>query len=417
MQFYSVQQVTSYIQELVASDLNLSNIWIEGEVSNLKRAGSGHVYFSLKDNDAQLRCALFAGRNRGYDFEQGEQVLCQGYLEFYPPRGELTFSVAFVQPAGVGRLGAEFERLKAQLEEEGLFDVARKRPLPAFPKRIAVITSPDGAAWQDIQRVFARRWPLVEVTLLPTAVQGPAAVTGVTEALESLQTETGFDLAILARGGGSIEDLWTFNEEMVARAVFRSPIPVVTGIGHETDTTIADYVADLRGSTPSVAAELSVPDQQEVRAYLDGLARSAEAAHLRRQRSLAEEAGRQAARLNRALPSTEAIGLHLARLVRGVDLCVTRILADTRARSESLERRCRALSPQATLERGYAVVQADGRAVRSPKGVSSGQPLAIRLAEGDLDAIAGKGTILRRRRTNRRVSSVNQAVLPLEVND
>jgi exodeoxyribonuclease VII large subunit len=416
VQFYSVQQVTSYIQELVASDLNLSNIWIEGEVSNLKRAGSGHVYFSLKDNDAQLRCALFASRNRGYDFDQGEQVLCQGYLEFYPPRGELTFSVAFVQPAGVGRLGAEFERLKAQLEEEGLFDVARKRPLPAYPKRIAVITSPDGAAWQDIQRVLTRRWPLVEFTLIPTAVQGPAALAGLTAALESLQAETGFDLAILARGGGSIEDLWTFNEEAVARAVFRSPIPVVTGIGHESDTTIADYVADLRGSTPSVAAELSVPDRQEVQDYVAGLARAAESAHARRHRSLADEVSRQAVRLNRALPSTAAIGSHLARLIRGVELCTTRALADYRSWSDSLDRRCRALSPQATLERGYAVVQSDGRALRSPKGVTTGQSLSIRLAEGDLEAVAGKGALVRRRR-RKPLAPGAQSMLPLEAHD
>jgi exodeoxyribonuclease VII large subunit len=414
LQFYSVRQVTSYIQELVASDLNLSNIWIEGEVSNLKRAGSGHVYFSLKDDDAQLRCALFASRNRGYDFDRGEQVLCQGYLEFYPPRGELTFSVAFVQPAGVGRLQAEFERLKAQLEEEGLFDLARKRPLPPFPRRIAVITSPDGAAWHDIQRVLDRRWPLLEVGFLPTAVQGPAAVPGLTEALENLQADTGFDLVILARGGGSIEDLWAFNEEVVARAIFRCPIPVVTGIGHESDTTIADYVADLRGSTPSVAAELAVPDQSEIRAYVANLARGAESGQQRLQRSLLDRVQHAAARLNRTLPRTDALATDVARLVRSASVCLDRTVETKRSHAEFLQLRVGALSPQATLERGYAVVQSGGNALRSPRGVTTGQPLAIRLAEGDLDAVAGKGSVVRRRRTNHRAPSPAQVPLPLE---
>ncbi|MEX2236085.1 MAG: exodeoxyribonuclease VII large subunit [Dehalococcoidia bacterium] len=414
MQFYSVRQVASYIRELIESDLNLSDIWIEGEVTNLKRAGSGHAYFSLKDNDAQLRCALFARRDRspGYNFDQGEQVLCQGHIEFYAPRGEITFNVSFVQPAGVGRLGAEFERLKAQLDEEGLFDESRKRPLPLFPRRIAVVTSPDAAAWQDIQRVLERRWPMAEVLLVPTAVQGVAAVPGLVAALEELQSRSGLDVVIVARGGGSIEDLWAFNEEAVARAIFRCPVPVVTGIGHESDTTIADYVADLRASTPSVAAERAVPDQAQVRGYLGALLNRASRCVQGLSETESRSVERLITRLERALPSPELQQDRVSRLLRSASLAIDRCLAEGSSKTTSYSARVAALSPLATLERGYAVVQAGGRALRSPAEVSTGQPLAIRLAQGDLDAIAGKGVRVKRRRLA--VVASNQSALPLD---
>jgi exodeoxyribonuclease VII large subunit len=415
MQFYQVSQVANYLQELLATDLHLTNIWVEGEVTNLKRTGAGHTFFGLKDPGAQLRCALFASKDRGYRLADGDQVLCQGYVEFYPSRGEITFAVGFIQPAGVGPLGAEFERLKTQLDEEGLFDASRKRALPAFPRRIGVITSPDAAAWQDIQRVLARRWPLLQVVLAPTAVQGAYAVPGILEAFESLLGEPDLDLVIVARGGGSIEDLWAFNEEAVARAVFRSPVPVITGIGHEQDTTIADYVADLRASTPSAAAELAVPDQLEIRSQLAGFGRAAAARLLQLFRARNEYLAGGRARLSRALPNTAERRARVAAQVRNGNLQLERCLSDLSTSSESLTRRISALSPQATLDRGYAVVQADGRAIRSPQGISSGQPLAIRLADGDLDAVAGRGNLAgNARRRNRQRASELQAALPFD---
>ena len=264
MQVYSVRQVATHLRELLESDLFLSDLWIAGEVSNLRRYPSGHLYFSLKETDAALSCVLFKSANTGFRFEDGDAVVAHGRISFYEVRGDLQFIVDFVQPEGVGALQAEFERLKARLQEEGLFDESRKRPLPRFPRRIGVATSPAGAVFHDICHVLERRWPLAEVVLAPTAVQGPEAVPGLVGAIGALNRERGIDVIIVARGGGSMEDLWAFNDEQVARAIFGSLAPVVSGVGHETDTTIADYVADLRAPTPSAAAELVAPDRTEV---------------------------------------------------------------------------------------------------------------------------------------------------------
>ncbi|MPZ23163.1 MAG: exodeoxyribonuclease VII large subunit [Dehalococcoidia bacterium] len=415
MQFYTVGQVTSYLRELIESDLHLNDVWIEGEVTNLKKAGSGHTYFSLKDAASQLRCALFSSRDRGYRLDQGDQVLCQGHLEFYPPRGEVTFMVAFVQPAGAGPLQAEFERRKALLAEEGLFEENRKRPLPAFPSRIGVVTSPHAAAWQDIQRVISRRWPLTEIVLSPTPVQGYQAVAGITEAMERLREEPGIDVIIVARGGGSMEDLWSFNEEEVARAIFRSPVPVVTGIGHEDDFTISDFVADVRGSTPSAAAELTVPDRIEIAARTRRYTALSEAALNRLATGLRRDLRMHADRLERSLPSTSDARSRILRCVRSAGVSIDHLWSARRDAARSMALRVASLSPQATLDRGYAIVQSDGHALRSPAEVSTGQALAIRLAEGDLDAVAGKGApVSRGRAANRRRQSELQAALPLD---
>src|SRR4030042_1265687 len=264
MQIYSVTEGAAYLKELLETPPHLADLWISGEISNLSRSPAGHVYFSLKDETAQLRCVFFRRPNMGAPLQQGMQIVAHGRVSLYEVRGDLQFYVDFVQPEGVGVLHAQFERLKAQLEEEGLFDEARKRPLPRFPRRIGVVTSPVGAVFHDICNILGRRWPLAEVVLAPTAVQGAEAGPGVVCALAALNDEESIELIIVARGGGSLEELWAFNEEPVARAIYGSRGPRVSAIGHETDYTIADFVADLRAPTPSAAAEPVAPHRLQV---------------------------------------------------------------------------------------------------------------------------------------------------------
>ena len=261
---YGVSQVTSYLQDLLAYDDLLNDIWIEGEVSNLRRAGSGHAYFSLRDDSSSLRCALFRN-SLGHDhLTDGALVIAHGRVSLYVVRGDLQLIADAIQPEGVGRLQMQLEQLRAQLDREGLFDPSRKRPLPEFPKRIGVVTSPSGAVWHDIQTIIGRRYPLVELLLAPAVVQGDAAAPTIVEAVEALNADADIDAIIVARGGGSLEDLWAFNEEAVARAVFASRAPVVSAVGHETDVTICDLVADVRAATPSEAAEMIVPDRVDL---------------------------------------------------------------------------------------------------------------------------------------------------------
>ncbi len=273
MNILSVSQAIAYLRELLETDIVLGDIWISGEVSGPRTQPSGHTYFSLKDPDAQLRGVMFRSAHitqhaAAEHLVQGSQVIVHGRLTIYEARGDLQIVVDFVQPEGVGLRQARFERLRQQLEEEGLFDAARKRPLPQIPKRIGVATSPAGAVLHDITNVLERRWPLAELVLAPTPVQGPDSIAGVVGAIESLNQEPDMDLIIVARGGGSIDELWTFNEEAVARAVFGSVSPVVSAVGHETDFTICDFVADLRAPTPSAAAELVAPDRAQIGAWI-----------------------------------------------------------------------------------------------------------------------------------------------------
>jgi exodeoxyribonuclease VII large subunit len=250
-------------------------IWVEGELSNLSVPSSGHWYFSMKDRDAQLRCAMFRQRNMSVGFtpKSGQQILARGRVSLYEPRGDYQFIVEHLEEAGVGALKREFERLKAKLAAEGLFALERKRSLPRFPRRIGVVTSPTGAALRDILHILARRFPPAAVLIYPTPVQGDAAIPSIVEAIETASARAECDVLIVARGGGSIEDLWAFNDERVARAIRASAIPIVSGIGHEIDFTIADFVADARAPTPSGAAELVAPDRA---ACLEALARNLE---------------------------------------------------------------------------------------------------------------------------------------------
>ena len=264
MPVYSVSQITRYLKESLEADSLLNDLWLRGEVSNLTRSAAGHYYFTLKDATSQVRCVMFRPAYGGEHLAEGAAVIAHGRVSIYEVRGDLQLIADLAQPEGVGELHLELERLKMKLEAEGLFQVSRKRPLPEFPKRIGVATSPTGAVWHDIQNVLRRRYPLVELAFAPTPVQGDTAAAGIVDAFDAFNAEDDLDLVILARGGGSLEDLWPFNEEAVARAIYASRAPVISAVGHETDYTIADMVADCRAPTPSAAAELAAPDMDEL---------------------------------------------------------------------------------------------------------------------------------------------------------
>ena len=391
MQVYAVRQVATHLRELVESDLFLSDLWISGEVSNMRRYPSGHIYFSMKESDAALSAVLFKGDNTGFKFEDGDQVVAHGRVSFYEVRGDLQFIVDFVQPEGVGALQAEFERLKARLQEEGLFDEGRKRALPRFPRRIGVATSPAGAVFHDICQVMERRWPLAEIALAPTAVQGPEAVPGIVAAIAALNEEPDIDIIIVARGGGSLEDLWAFNDEAVARAIFGSQRPVVSGVGHETDTTIADLVADLRAPTPSAAAELIAPDRTEVSVRLS-IAAGTLLSHVQR---LTDDGhtgvGAAVARIERGAPDVSRQRQATDELTRSAQATVEGLVRGFQKGLHGFQLALRSLDPYATLQRGYALVQRDGHVVDTVAGTKVGERLNVRVRDGDFPVRVDSG--------------------------
>jgi exodeoxyribonuclease VII large subunit len=385
---YSVSALARYIKDLLESNLALTNLWVEGEVSNLSRPASGHAYFSLKDGDAHIRCVMFRRAAGGAPPENGELVLAHGNVSFYEQRGDVQLVVDFVQPAGVGARQAEFERLKGKLTAEGLFDEARKRPLPAFPMRIGVATSPTGAVFRDICNVLGRRWPIAEIVLAPTPVQGSQAAAGITEAIRQLNAITGIDVIIVARGGGSTEELWPFNEEIVARAIYGSALPVISAIGHETDFTIADFVADLRAPTPSAAAETVAPDWRQVSRHIQSMSL---ATSLTTRREVAvRSAGIERAghRLQAALPDVPRHIERVTSILRHAITATSRTLEQRSERITACALQLRSLDPSATLSRGYAIVQRrEGKeAVISVKQVKGRDRLDIFVKDGRFPA-------------------------------
>lgn len=381
-----VSAVVSFLREVLEANEFFSDLWIQGEVSNYSRSQVGHRYFSLKDPQASLRAVLFRDSMAGFQLKDGERVLAHGRITIYPQRGELQFVADFVRPEGVGILAAKFEELRLRLDAEGLFDPARKRPLPRFPRRIGVVTSPTGAALQDIRNVLARRWPLATVLLSPALVQGDQAAGQVTAALRRLAKEPGLDLAIVARGGGSAEDLWAFNDERVARAIYGFPVPVVSGVGHETDITIADLVADLRAPTPSAAAERAAPDVAQLDRALRVMDRQMASAV---RAALSERASRtesQLRRLQYAAPDPIQMQHDVSALLREMRASLERRCAADRARFENAAARISALDPMATLARGFAIVQKEGAkakpVVNSTKKVKPGDRLSVSVGDG-----------------------------------
>ncbi|MDO8615685.1 MAG: exodeoxyribonuclease VII large subunit [Dehalococcoidia bacterium] len=383
-----VSALARYIKDLIESDLRLSNLWVEGEISSLNRSPRGHVYFTLKDGNYALRCVMFQRQYRGAPLENGAQVLAHGNVGFYAERGDIQLVVDFVQPAGIGARQAEFERLKEQLAAEGLFDEARKRPLPPFPQRIGVVTSPTGAVFHDICHVLDRRWPLAEVVLAPTPVQGPTAAPGVAAAIAQLNREPGIEVIIVARGGGSMDELWAFNEEAVARAIYASAVPIVSGVGHETDYTIADFVADLRAPTPSAAAETIAPDWRQVHRHLESRSLALVTSSRARIASGLTGVERAGHRLRIALPDTGRHAERVTSLLRHAHSAMARSLDQRRQRVGTGSLQLRSLDPRSTLARGYAVVQLrEGKqAITSVRQVKGKDRLDVHVKDGKFPA-------------------------------
>ncbi len=388
---YSVGQVANYLKEKLESDGLLSRLTVQGEVANLRTVASGHSYFSLREDGSTIRCVMFRGRSGQEYLEEGQEVLAGGNFTFYPPYGEANMQVAAVLPVGEGAMALELARLRQQLAAEGLFEASRKRPLPLFPKVIGVVTSPSGAVWQDIQNVVRRRYPLVELCLSPTAVQGDTAGGQIAEAIKQLNEEARADVIIVARGGGSLEDLWCFNAEEVARAIFGSGIPVVSGVGHETDHTIADDVADQRAPTPSAAAELVTPDRRQLLANVFAAGQHLTAVmlgHIDRRRS---ELELQRQRLQRRGPDVGVMKRQVDGLTERATAAMTRRKERLQRGLEAQQAKLSTLDPAATLRRGYAVVSLAHRSgvVTDPGQARDGDLLDITLSGGHMQAVAG----------------------------
>jgi exodeoxyribonuclease VII large subunit len=436
---HSVSELAEILRGLLED--SLPSLWVQGEISNLAKPASGHWYFTLKDERAQLRCAMF--RNANFYVRppprDGDAVLIRGKVGVYPARGELQLVVDHMEPAGTGALLRAFEALKARLAAEGLFDPALKRPLPAAPRRIGLVTSASGAAVHDVLTALARRWPLAQVFLYPVPVQGAEAPPAIVRALAELPRLAAPDVLLLVRGGGSLEDLWAFNEEAVARAIRACAVPVVCGVGHEVDVTIADFAADLRAATPTAAAELATPDIAEWLARLGGLAAQLQACTSRRLQRAAEQHQRLDARLQllhprrrlqeraqrldelderlahalqarlrlqrqrlqilggrlmRADPSLRLQGerRHIESLATLLRSCMQARLGDRSARLARVQSLLDSLNPEAVLGRGYAIVRdAGGKVLTDAAKVELGTTIEARLAKGSLTAeVRGK---------------------------
>jgi exodeoxyribonuclease VII large subunit len=425
LKILGVSEVARAVRDAVRADERLRDVWVEGEVGRVTVSSAGHAYFSLKDDRSALQCVWFRDERvrSAFQPQAGLRIVVHGRVDLFEPQGALQLYVESIQPAGFGDLALRFEALKAKLTQEGLFDTARKRPLPQRPAAIAVVTSPTGVVWRDIGDVLARRWPLTRVVLVACQVQGEEAPASIVAAFRRLERwieqcraegrpDDAPQLTILARGGGSLEDLWSFNDERVVRAVVAHTLPVVCGVGHEVDVTLADFAADVRAPTPSAAAELVVPDRAEwekaFRRAADRIAAAATRSLAASRRDLTNES-RALARLDpiaQLAASRERVGLLLDRAFRSVD----RVLATRRAAldgaSTSLPQLAArrlvvartgldtataalaVLDPQRTLERGYAIVRRadDDAIVRRPAEAPPATPLRIRVAEGEIDA-------------------------------
>jgi exodeoxyribonuclease VII large subunit len=425
-------QLNTLARDLLEGSFPL--IWVEGELSGVSRPGSGHLYFCLKDARAQVRCAMFKPKSTWLKFipREGMRVLARGRLTLYEARGEYQLVLDHMEEAGEGALRRAFEELRAKLTAEGLFDAARKRPLPEHPRRLGVLTSPSGAAVRDVLSVLARRYPLLDVEILPVLVQGAGAAAQLTSMLRRASASGRYDLLLLTRGGGSLEDLWPFNDEQLTRAIVASAVPVISAVGHETDFTLADFAADLRAPTPSAAAELLAPSQEDLLRRLRAL--DARVRNLQRQRLLAamQRADRAALRLQALRPQArlqllqrrQEDGLRrlaaawqrriaadrarlrhadavlraahprrrlsrlrerLAAVASRPQSAIGRRLANDAMRLRGLARSLQAVSPLATVARGYAILrQPDGRVVRSVLDAAAGDMLDARLTDGSL---------------------------------
>lgn len=383
---YSVSQVNGYLKELVDGDPLLRGLLVRGEVSNYKCYPSGHHYFSLKDEQGSIRCVMFRGDAARLRFKpvNGLSVIAYGRVSVYPRDGQYQLYCTQLMEDGRGALDRAFEELKRKLEAQGLFDPAKKQPLPAYPGRIALVTSPAGAAVRDMIRILRQRWPLTEVLVVPVRVQGEGAAEEIAAAIHQVNNRDDIDLIITGRGGGSREDLWAFNEEPVAWAIALSNIPVISAVGHEPDVTISDYVADLRASTPSNAAELAVPDQQQERQRLEGLTlRLRQAMEVQLDRDRKELRRLEQSRvLRNPVAVVDDQRMRLDGVQRRLAMALERTLRRGRVELAGLAGRVDAMSPLKVLSRGYAIAKAEGRAVTTVEQVQPGQAMDVLVADG-----------------------------------
>jgi exodeoxyribonuclease VII large subunit len=383
-----VTDLNRRVRGLLDADAVLADVWVEGEVSQPSFPASGHCFFTLKDASSQVRAALFRDQlaRAGVRPAHGMQVIVHGRVRVYEPQGVYQLYVESITAAGAGDLHARYESLRAKLAAEGLFDERRKRQVPRWPRRIGVVTSPVGVVWRDIANVLRRRYPLVELVLSAASVQGEGSSQSIVRALQRVYDHPGIDVVILARGGGSLEDLWSFNDERVVRAVVAAPVPIIVGVGHESDTTLADFAADLRAATPTAAAELATPDGSQLPTIVNRLRDRATAALLGQATSRRSLLDVEARALALRAPDIGAARQRAADLLdRGWRTVVDRV-ERRRLALDASGGALRTLSPTATLERGYAVARRpDGRIVHDAATVAPRDPLQVIVARGSID--------------------------------
>ena len=390
---FTVTEITKYLKDILAQDPLVNDIWISGEISNFHHHSSGHMYFTLKDQNSAISAIMFKGYNSQLKFqlEDGLKVIAHGYISIYEPRGTYQFYIDFMEPAGKGALYLAFEQLKEKLEKEGLFDPVHKNKIPLLPKKIGIVTSPTGAAIRDILSVIQRRFPNISLLIVPTLVQGEMASEQLVKGIEYLNSRGDIDLIILSRGGGSIEDLWPFNEENLARAIYNSSVPVISGIGHETDFTIADFVADLRAPTPSAAAELAISSRLELEKRIENSRERLSYAignkireYRKRLEGLME---RRVFARPEELFSKEI--QQLDDLSRRLEWSMEKELNSRKEEFQFLNGKLESLSPLKTLARGYSISSLQGKIIDSIDEVEIGQEIQIRVKDGQI-----KGKVL-----------------------
>ena len=404
LQPISVTQLTQYIKLLLDRDEILSQVCVRGELSNYKAHSSGHQYFTLKDEGAVISCVMFRSDAMKMRFrpESGMKVILYGRVSLFPKSGQYQIYVTAMQPDGVGALAVAFEQLKRRLHEEGLFDPAAKKPLPPYPDRIALVTSPTGAAVRDMIRILGARWPMAEVLVCPVRVQGEGAAEEIAAMLSYVDHHRLADVIITGRGGGSLEDLWAFNEEIVARAIWRCETPVISAVGHEPDVTISDYVADLRAATPSNAAELAVPDCAALQYTLRQTLLRLEQAETNRIRQLSQRLRTLAD--SRVMKKPEAYlqqqELHLEMLRQRLEHAGAAVVNKNTVRFQRSAAKLDALSPLKVLSRGYAMVTEGETVVRSVEQIAEGDMLSVSLSDGTVQCRAE--TVQRRKKRGKK---------------
>ncbi|QCX32694.1 exodeoxyribonuclease VII large subunit [Caloramator sp. E03] len=383
---FTVSTLTEYIKDIIENDIELCNVTVTGEISNFKFHSSGHMYFTLKDEEAKIKCVMFKGYNQFLKFmpEDGMNVIITGYISVYERDGQYQLYCCSMERDGLGNLYVAFEKLKDKLEKEGLFDKERKRPIPVFPQKIGVVTSPTGAVIRDIINVSSRRFYNVNIVLYPAKVQGEGAKESIVEAIEYFNTRDDIDVIIIARGGGSIEELWAFNEEIVARAIYKSKIPVISAVGHETDFTIADFVSDLRASTPSHAAEMAVPCYDDLKYKI----KSIENIMFSNLQDKILENRYKVKDLIRLLNSESPENL-IRQSQQYVDVLQYKILSNIQNRInidrkhlEAVLNKLDALNPAKVLLRGYAYIESKGEIVKSVKKLHIDDNINLHLSDG-----------------------------------